>query len=49
MRDIRNRLDEYVIGQDDAKDQIIDALARTMIPNPNRKKPIANLVFLGPT
>lgn len=49
MQDIRNRLDEYVIGQDDAKDQIIDALARTMIPNPNRKKPIANLVFLGPT
>lgn len=49
MEDLRNKLDEYVIWQEEAKNQIIDALSRTMILDNNRIKPIANLMFLGPT
>lgn len=49
MEKIRLELDRYVIWQDEAKNQVIDALSRTLIPNPNRKRPIANLLFLWPT
>ena len=49
IQDIRDKLDDHVIGQEDAKDKIVDTLSRTLVPNPNRKGTIANLMFLGPT
>jgi len=49
IQDIRDRLDYYVIGQDKAKDEIINALSRTLIDDDSRTRPIANMMFLGPT
>ena len=49
IQDIRDKLDYYVIGQDQAKDELVDALARTLHDDPNRTTPIANMMFLGPT
>jgi ATP-dependent protease Clp ATPase subunit len=47
--DIRQKLDEYVVGQDLAKDEIVDALAKNLMIDPNRKTPIATLIMVGPT
>jgi len=47
--DIRQRLDDYVIGQHKAKDEIVDALAKNLMVDPTRKTPIATLLFVGPT
>ncbi len=49
IKDIRDKLDDYVIGQEKAKDEVVNALSRTLAPNPKRKGTIANLMFLGPT
>ena len=49
IQNIRDKLDYYVIGQDKAKDEIVDALSRTLVDDPSRTKPIANMMLLGPT
>ena len=49
IQDIRNKLDDYVIGQDDAKEALCASLARTIIDNPKRKKPLGSFIFLGPS
>lgn len=48
MEEIRANLDMYVIGQEEAKNQVIDALSRTLTPVP-RNKPIATFFFVWPT
>ncbi|MDD5213805.1 MAG: AAA family ATPase [Candidatus Gracilibacteria bacterium] len=49
IEDIQTRLNKSVIGQHSAKKQVIDAISRTLVPNPNRKEPICVLLFAGPT
>lgn len=49
IQDIRDRLDYYVVGQEAAKNALCDALARTIIDNPKRTKPIGTFMFLGPS
>ncbi len=49
IKDIRNRLDDYVVGQDKAKDEVCASLTRTLIDNPKREKPIGSFMFLGPS
>ena len=47
--DIRNRLDNYIVGQEKAKDLIVDSLTRILIDDPSREKPIGSFMFLGPS
>ena len=49
ISDIRTRLDDYVVGQDKAKDEVCASLTRTLIDNPKRVKPIGSFMFLGPS
>jgi len=49
VEDIRRRLDDYVVGQAKAKDEVCASLTRTLIDNPKRVKPIGSFLFLGPS
>ena len=47
--DIRKKLYNEIIGQDNAIDTIVDSMSRLITGIRNLEKPILNLLFLGPT
>ncbi|MBT3726784.1 ATP-dependent Clp protease ATP-binding subunit [bacterium] len=49
IQDIRDRMDDYVIGQNDAKNALCDALVRSLVFDPSRRKPLGSFMFLGPS
>ncbi len=49
IKDIRDRMDDYVVGQGEAKDALCAALVRALNYNPDQTKPLGAFMFLGPS